>query len=370
MSVINKQFCALFLAGVSILATLTACDSDKQVTELVDKNIIHPAKIFTVKDPNAQDFRNFPAKVEANTRSEMSFRVSGQIIDFPIKAGNEVRKGQLLVSLDPQDFQLQLDDRKARYQLAKSQFERAKLLLAKKLIPQSQYDEAKANLSVALSSLDSAKIELTYTHLIAPFSGSVANVMVKNHETIQAKQPILTLISRDRVDISIQIPENIISRINKNTQYQPTVIFDSHPDQEFLVSVKEWDTQANLSTLTYNVVFSLATPTTFNVLPGMSANIRIDLSKVTNEHINSFLVPVSAVFSPEDKSLEKNQTYVWLINTNTMKVNRKLVTIGQITNNGIEIISGIKAGDQIVAAGVHYLTEGLQIKPWDREKGL
>lgn len=368
MSVINKQLCTLLLISAASMSILTACD--KQINEKVDKSIIHPAKIFTVKNPNAQDFRNFPAEVEANARSRMSFRVSGQIINFPIKAGNEVKKGQLLVSLDPQDFQLRLNDKKARYQLAKSQFKRTKLLLAKKLASQSKYDEAQANLSVALSSLDSAKTELTYTHLIAPFSGSIANVMVKNYEAIQAKQPILTLISRDRIDISIQIPENIISRINKDTHYQPTVIFDSHPEQEFLVSIKEWDTQANPSTLTYKVVFYLTTPKTFNVLPGMSANIRIDLAKVTDEHANSFLLPVSSVFSPEDKPLKNNASYVWLVDDNTMKVSLKMVKIGQITSHGIEIISGIKAGDHVVAVGVHYLTEGMQIKPWDREKGL
>jgi len=368
MSVINKQLCILLLISATSIATLTACDN--KVTEKTKQITIHPAKILQVAKINTQDYRNFPAEVEANTISTLAFRVNGQIVNFPIKAGNNVTKGNVLVELDPKDFQLHLDDRKARYQLAQSQFERAKLLLAKKLASQSKYDEAKANLSVALSSLDSAKTELDYTHLTAPFSGTIAQVMVKNHENIQAKQPILTLISRDRIDISIQIPENIISRVNKNTSYQPTVIFDSHPDQEFLVSVKEWDTQANPSTLTYKVVFSLKTPKTFNVLPGMSANIRIDLSQVTNEHTNRYLLPVSAVFSPEDQNLKSNASYVWVVDTSTMKVNRKKVTIGKITSQGIQILSGIQAGDHIVAAGVHYLTEGMQIKPWDREKGL
>lgn len=368
MFVFSKQMRTLLFVNIVSLILLSACGEQANVK--AEKKIVHPAKIFTVKNPNSRDYRNFPAEVEANTKSKLAFRVSGQIIDFPVKAGNAVKQGQLLVKLDPKDFQLRVDDRTARYQLAKSQFERAKLMLARKLAPQSQFDQAEANLSVALSSLNSAKTELKYTHLTAPFSGSIASVMVKNHETIQAKQTVLTLISRDMIDISIQIPESIISRVKKDTHYQPTVIFDSHPEQEFLVSVKEWDTQANSSTLSYKVVFSLPAPKTFNVLPGMSANLRIDLAQVTNEHENKFLLPVSAVFSPEDKSLKTNSSYVWLVNSKTMAVSRQKVAIGKITSRGIEILSGIAAGDQVVAAGVHYLTEGMQIKPWDREQGL
>ncbi len=358
----------LLLISISTLVLLTACNEKKQVT--VTKDVIRPAKILQITEPNGADYRNFPAEVEANTTSKLAFRVNGQIIDFPVKAGNEVKKGDLLAALDPKDFQLRLDDRKARYQLAKSQFERAKSLLAKKLVPQSKFDQAKANLSVALSSLETAKTELTYTQLTAPFDGSIANVFVKKHETIQAKQPILTLISRDTIDISIQMPENIISRVQKNTHYKPTVIFDSHPEQEFLVSVKEWDTQANPSTLTYKVVFSLPVPKTFNVLPGMSANIRIDLSKILQTQNKHFLVPVSAVFSPEGIPVKANIGYVWLVNPKNFTVKRQQVTLGKITNQGIEVISGLKAGDKIVAAGVHYLSDGMQIKPWNREKGL
>lgn len=195
--------------------------------------VIRPAKIFQVIDPATEAFRNFPAEVEANADSKLAFRVSGQLIEFPVRPGSRVTEGQLLARLDPKDFKLSLDDRQARYALAKSQFERAQKLLKRKLLAQSGYDEAKAELNVALSSLNVAKANLEYTYLRAPFAGSVAKVMATKHENIQAKQTIMVLQTRDLVDISVQMPENIISRINKDTRYQPTVVFDSHPDQEF-----------------------------------------------------------------------------------------------------------------------------------------
>lgn len=366
MSFVSKKLSLLM--SISTLVLLIACEDERPI--LKTEKIIHPAKIFQVQAPNGQVYRNFPAEVEANATSKLAFRVNGQIIDFRVKAGVDINKGELLAVLDPTDFQLRVDDREARYQLAKSQFEREQLLLEKKLVSQSKFDVAKANLNIALAALNIAKTELEYTHLNAPFNGSIANVMVENHEMIQAKQPVLTLISRDMIDVSIQISENIISRVDKDTLYQPTVIFDSHPEHEFLVSVKEWDTQANSSTLTYKVVFSLPTPNEFSVLPGMSANIRIDLSKVLKNKKKHFLIPVSAIFSSNTTPINANLSFVWLVNPKTFTVTQQLVATGQITKQGVEVLSGIKAGDKIVSAGVHYLSEGMQIKAWNREKGL
>lgn len=353
---------------IIFLLTLVGCDQTN--VNLPKAEVIRPVKIFKVEDPTTQLFRNYPAEVEANADSKLAFRVSGQIVEFTVKAGNEVQKGQVLARLDAKDFKLTLDDRQARYDLAKSQFKRAELLLAGKLSSQSSFDEAKANLNVALSSFNVAKTDLDYTFLRAPFSGRIAKVFVEKHDHIQAKQAILDLQTRDLVDISIQMPEGIVSRINKDSHYQPTVIFDSHPDQEFLVTVKEWDTQADPSTLSYKVVFSLPSPKEFNVLPGMSANIRFDLSKITQNSVKNFWLPISAVFAGEDKPLTSKTRFVWKLDPKTMKVSRVEVMVGELKSEGIEVLSGLSAGEQIISAGVHFLTEGMQVRPWNREKGL
>ncbi len=358
----------IFYVTISILLFfITGCEQSSQLDKSQD---IRPVKIFTVANPVSQEFRNFPATVEANADSKLAFRVSGQINDFPIYAGNHVEKGQLLARLDPKDFQLQIDDRLARYELAKSQFVRAEQLLKLKLEPQSVFDQAKANLSVALSSLNVAKTELDYTYLRAPFAGRIANLAVEKFEHIQAKQMILTLQSLDLIDISVQVPENITSRLKRGTGYQPTVMFDSHPGQEFLIDLKEWDTQAAPSTLTYKVVFSLPSPPGFNVLPGMTANVRVDLSQVTDSSQTRYWLPIGAVFIPEKSPVKANKRFIWLFNEDTNTVNKAEVTVGNIKNDGIEILSGINTGDRVVSAGVHFLSEGLQVKAWNRESGL
>ncbi|MDO6564551.1 efflux RND transporter periplasmic adaptor subunit [Amphritea sp. 1_MG-2023] len=359
------------LTPISILAflmVLTGCSDNHDAVTTAD--IIRPAKIFQVANPTLTDIRSFPAEVEANGDSKLAFRVNGQVAEVLVRPGHKVQQGQLLARLDQQDYKLSLDDRQARYQLANSQFERAKTMLERKLISQSSYDEASAELKVALTSYNVAKTNLEYTYLRAPFSGTIAKVEIDQHENIQANQTVLLLQTSDHIDITIQLPENIISRVKADTDYQPTVVFDTHPDQSFLVEVKEWDTQADPSTLTYKVVFSMPTPTSFNVLPGMAASIKIDVSKVTDLNNTRLMLPVGAVFVAEGASLSDRSRFIWKYDPQTQQVHQAKVTVGEITQQGIVIESGIVPGDQVIAVGASFLSEGQKVRPWTREAGL
>jgi len=353
-----------------LLGALSLWGCTNESDTMAEDTILRPAKIFEVGQHSQSLLRNFPAKVEANADSKLAFRVSGQIIKLLVKAGENVKQGQVLARLDPKDFKLRLDDRQARFALAKSQFERAKSMLNKKLIAQSQYDEALANLRVSQSGLDTARVDLDYTYLRAPFAGSIAQRGAENHENIQAKQTIFTLQTNDRIDISIQVPERLVAHINPETQYQPTVSFASYPQKHYLAQVKEWDTVADPVTLTYQVVFSMAAPIDINILPGMSANLKADLFQITDYPQSSFQLPVEAVFSAPDASSENPARYIWKLNSASKTVTRVEVTVGEIKEGGIEVLSGVAQGDKIISAGVHFLSEGIQVRPWNREEGL
>ena len=161
------------LSILAVLFALVGCSENSDQTTTPE--IIRPAKIFQVTDPTLSAVRSFPAEVEANADSKLAFRVSGQINELLVRPGSEVEQGQILARLDPKDFKLNLDDRQARYELARSQFERAKSILARKLISQAKYDEASAELKVARTSFNVAKTDLEYTYLRAPFTAAWQN---------------------------------------------------------------------------------------------------------------------------------------------------------------------------------------------------
>ncbi len=331
-----------------------------------------PVKLATVQDVSAHKIRQFPALVEPTENARLTFRVPGRLVQLAIRPGQQVERNQLLAQLDPTDFRLKAEQANARYQLAKAQFERADKLQRDKLVSKAQYDEIQAQLQVAEADLKTAQTNLSYTELRAPFSGSIARLLVENHENVAAQQAILELQLRDMVDLVIQVPEDVIALVKRGVDYQPEVVFDAYPQQTYRAQIKEWDTRADAATNSFKVVFSLPAPTEFNVLSGMTANVLADLSALTSSKAGGVLVPVSAVFSPADGP--KEQKAVWVYSAGAEQgqgtVALRPVQVGQLTSAGIEVVSGLQDGEQVVTAGVQHLQAGQAVRPWQRERGL
>jgi RND family efflux transporter, MFP subunit len=169
------------------------------------------------------------------------------------------------------------------------------------------------------------------------------------------------------VDVAIQIPEDMLSNVDKDSQYQPEVRFDTHPEQVFRARLKEYDTDADAATNTYKVVFQLARPETFNVFPGMSATVRAQLDQILKVKNGGWNVPAAAIFS--DGTGESEQSYVFVVNSSN-QLEKRAVTLGSITDDGFVVTGGLQNGEQIVAAGVHRLKAGETIRVWHKERGL
>ena len=102
---IIKALNSLLLFGIAIV--ISGCERESPPV----KDIIRPAKLLLLGEVNASSIRNFPATIEASDQSILGFRVAGKLVNFSVKAGQEVEKGQLLAQLDTTDFQLQVNNK-------------------------------------------------------------------------------------------------------------------------------------------------------------------------------------------------------------------------------------------------------------------
>ena len=353
----------LILVGLGLL---TGCQQEARERQ----EVIRPVKLFEVADPEQQQLRHFPGRVTATDEAEISFRIPGQIDRIEVKQGDEVSEGQLLASLDNRDIRNELQDRQANYELAKVEFDRASSLLSKKVISQSSYDTASARLKSAEAALQLSRDRLAYSALRAPFGGRVAQKLAEAHQQVQAQQPVMVLQSNKQLDVSIQVPESIVSHVNRQSldgDYQPVVSFPGAPGQTFPVSYKEHATLVTPGTQSYEVILTLPAPINLTVLPGMTATVMIDLRQILSvqDHSGFVLVPVTAV----GRNDADNKTVVWLFDEATGQVKPIEVTTGRITEAGVQV-SGINPGDQIVTAGLSQLYDGMVVKPLRRERGL
>ena len=361
------------IIGLTLAASLLLVGCSPSEDEApVEKDIVRPVKLITIEATDSINIRRFPAELKASEEADIAFRVGGQLMQVNVVAGQRVKKGDLLAVLDPTDFKLEVELAQANQSLAEAQFKRIQNLLRQDATTQSQYDSTKANLDQANNALQTAKNKLQYTKVYAPFTGVIAAVSIENFQYISAAAPIMHIQNIDDLDVEFQVPESLVVSI-KSTQsdYQPNVIVDVAPNEKLSGTYKEHNTTPDQTTMAYDVSLRLIRKgkSEHTLLPGMTANVDIDLSRLlgANRHI---VVPVEAVMRHENTETGQSNSTVWVFNKDTGKVNSRVVTLGTLQGNNIEITSGLEAGDQVVAAGVNSLSESMHVRPWTRERGL
>lgn len=340
--------------------------------EEAKKDIIRPVKVMQIGGFERLGTRSFPGQAKATQVANLSFRVSGPLIEFPAKVGDVVKKDDLLARIDPRDFQIEIDrvsgqlrQAKAALTLAKSDYERLKRIRAKDpgAISEAAIDAKKGELDSARAQVESseaaeqnAKDNLSYTYLKAPYDGTVVETFVDNYEEVSAKQEIIRVVDPSRIEFTINIPENLIS-------YAPYVKkiwvrFDPYPDHEIPATVKEIGKEASKTTRTYPVTLIMDQPGQFQILPGMAGRTaRIEGNLPEELRTKGLAIPVNATFAGAD-----GKTFVWIIDEKTNQVFPREIQTGKLTNLGVEVVAGLEPSELIVTAGVHSLVEGQQVK--------
>jgi RND family efflux transporter MFP subunit len=339
---------------------LTGCGE----TPLKEKSNIQSVKVFHIEGPEDVAQRSFPGIVEASEKADLSFLVTGQLIELPVKEGEQVKKGQLVARLDPTDYEIAVGEAKSKAELAEVNLDRTRKLLEKQFASQKEYDALKTAADVAEAKLKIAQQNVKYTKLYASFSGEIAKKYVENFQNILAKKPIVRLQNREIIDIKVQIPESFVIRSDRIQKGAFEAEFETAPGSRYKVKVKESSTQANPETQTYSVTFTLPNPKDLNVLPGMTAIIHTKFQLIKGKEDKIFTIPISAVFS--DK---KGTSYVWVILPSTHTLKKKEVKVSRLSGEGAVVTAGLSPGQDIVAAGAEFVKEGMKVEPFENSGG-
>lgn len=349
-----------------VLLTLVACGAKEEAASPLPTR---PVKTFVVEGGTADTIRSFPGRVDASQRAELSFRVPGQLQEILVKEGDRVEQDQVLARLDPADYRLVYEDRKATFDNSQSNFKRGTELVADGNISRMDYDRMEADFRSASAALSQAEKDLEYTVLKSPFSGRLAQRSVENFEEVQAKQTIFSLQNTNQLDIIIDLPESVVRMVHNMDDGDRSVTandrvsetkayaeFEGRSDERFPLRPKEVATKADDQTQTFRATFTMNSPDNFTVLPGMTTMVVLDLSELIDDDAILKRVPVRAVQG--DSSLKSR---VWILDPQTMTVSGQPVTIGSMSGGMIEVTDGLEGGEEIVAVGAPYLAEGMTV---------
>nr|WP_315973181.1 efflux RND transporter periplasmic adaptor subunit [Vibrio rarus] len=328
---------------------LSGCDNTPvAVTEPESR----PAKLMVVSVGEKSYERIFPASSLAGDRAVLAFRVPGELIELSVTAGKVVKKGEVLATLDDQEYKLLRSQAKANYDLAAVQYNRSKKLIADKVVSEQDFDQARAKLKSARANYDQALANYSYTKLVAPFDGTISLINIDNFEYVAAKQGVMNIQSNELLKIIFPLPDSMLNRYRDGIESY--MVFDSFPEHKFPLTFQEIDTESNSSTGSYKVTMIMERPADLGILPGMSGNIHATMPKSSPTQL-----PSTALFTCG------TQTCVWRV-TKDSTVEQVPVTLSE---QG-EVLTGLSDGQKIVASGVTELAQGMQVREWIKERGL
>lgn len=361
------------LCGYAEKATLSAlamvlligCAEEAAVVEAP----LRPVRFVEAVQTGTAQQLTFSGTSHAGLESRLSFKVSGTLKRKKIKVGDEVKKGQLLLALDPKDYQISLqqaqanlNSSKAAQRNAQANYDRTRLLYENNNASATDLDAARANADSAKANVVSstqqvanARNQLQYTELRSPDNCAVATVDVRENENVNPAQQVAQLNCGEEPKVAFSIPENYISQIREGDL--ATVTFDAVPDNSYEARVTEVGIAADAGSA-YPVTVKLVKQDS-NIRAGMAASVRLSLAEgKANEKV--IYVPTSAV------AADQKGRFVWgVFATNEAgvgQVSRKDVKVGKLTARGMELLSGIEPGDKVVIAGRDFMSEGLRVK--------
>ena len=341
---------ALLGAGLIAFGLLGGCKEDAAVQA--------PTTLVEVVTAQRSDFApriSLTGAVMAEVQSDLSFRLSGKILERMVDVGDHVVAGQILARLDPQEQQIDVDAAKAGVSSAQAQvkqatssFDRQKSLLTTGVTTRRDYDQAEqafhsaqAQLASANAQLANAQAQLSYTVLKASADGVIVARAVEAGQVVAQAQIAFTIARDGPRNAVFNVHEWVLANVAPDAGVEIALVSD--PRVKATGAVRDVAPAVDASTATITVKVALADPP-----PAMTLGALVTGAAPMKSR-EVFLLPWSALFEIDGKPA------VWVVDPSSKAVALKPVVIDRYTTDKIAILSGLTPGEIVVSAGIQTL---------------
>jgi len=348
------------IACQSILVlSLAACTGDADKKQATGE----PVPVVVGKAQKVQERETISVSGTVNTPDSpvaASFLVSGKVAFVGPREGDYVKKGQILASIDPTDYQLaltaatmQAEAAEVAYKRAEDEHRRMKMLYDSNSLAPNDYEKFKAAFDStareyerAVASEKLSRKHLTDATLNAPTSGYIAKRLIEPGDTAAQGHPVFQIVQLDPVEVNVGVPETDVHlvKIGQNAE----IAFPALQGESFEGTVRVINVSADPGTRTYMTRITVANPEHI-LRVGMvaEATIRGDRTE-------------SMVTLPGDAVVRDPQgaTQVFVYYPDQKRVYTKRVEIGEVIDKDVQIKSGLSGDELIVLAGQTKLRNG------------
>lgn len=314
-------------------------------------------------------YLEYSARTEAIRSIALQAKVAGYVGQQHVADGSDVKKGELLYTIDARDFQAALDSAKAQLardtaalDYAKSNLERGETLAQNGYLNKDAYEQrdsamrqAKAALAIDQAALHTAEINLSYTQITAPFAGRLGKNQASTGALVTTGNSTLnTLVQLDPIYVTFNPSETDLATIDAaraKGKVKADVYFTGDTKPRYSGELTFLDNAVDRSTGTIAARATIAN-TDKSLLPGQYVRIRLAVS----EQPNALLVPRVALGSSQ---LGK---YVYVVGKGN-KAEMRLVSLGPVDGDLVSIEKGVSADDRIIAGNLQKIGPGSPVQP-------
>jgi len=279
--------------------------------------------------------------LRANESVVVKPEIAGRIDRIGFEGGSLVRKGALLVVLDATVAAAEAEQIRAELALARSHYQRTADLARQQFVSESARDQAASNLKVVEAKLKLAEAKLAKTGIRAPFSGRLGLRNFSVGDFIREGTELVVLEDVSQMKVDLRLPERFLGQLRQGQSL--ALEFDAYPGRRFEALLEAIDVQVDANGRSVVARGRMANPDGL-LRTGMFARVSLTLA----QRANAVVVPEEALVPVGE------QQYVYRIDEG--KAVRQRVRTGLRRDGKVEIVEGLRGGEQVVTAGQPKLT--------------
>ena len=346
------------LAMVAVALAVASCNSE----EKAPPPPVRLVRTVTVEPPRQAPDLTFTGHVEAQDQAALAFRIGGRLAERLVGVGANVREGEVVARLDPENelndlrsTQAALAAAQGDLRKAENQFQRQSHLLERHITTQADFDAARQGLTAARAQVEAAQARVRsaedlvgFTTLKADAPGVVTRVGAEPAEVVAAGRMIVQLARRDGRDAVFEIPADLVRRLVPGMPVR--VALSGEAGAEATGRVREIAPQADPVTRTFRIRVGLTDPApSFRLGAAVSGAVRA-------EGAGGIAIPATALTRQDQK------VGAWVVDPKTLTVSLRRLEVADADPAAASIAKGLQVGDIVVTAGAGLLREGQKVR--------
>lgn len=289
--------------------------------------------------------------LEADRWVDVRARRQGQIVKIMKEEGDPVREGEVIAELESDDARLQVTQMNVAFVDARRNHDRIEKIFKRNLVSEEQFETAKTQMDRTAAQLEQAKLNLSYTRILAPIDAIVTSRNVEIGNVVTNNQVVFSVANFDPLLARIRVPEKEIGRIAVGQEARISV--ETEDAKPFKGRVKMISPVVDPESGTIKVTVEI--PGKQSLLrPGMFASVYI----ITETRTNAIVIPKKALVLEG----EGNQVFVFERGEDGGTAQRSRVEIGFSDSDRLEIVSGLEEGDLVITVGQDGLRPGAAVR--------